>query len=302
MNNNYKIRVLYVLSMGIGFPIMRFMSINFETIINSGLRLFSGGLIFILIAVFKFRSEFRRFFYEPILILELFFVSCLLTGNTYFFISGLRCTSALAGSIFGVLAMPLSTTMTAIFFKDERDKAKKKNFLIGSIMAIIGVLIFVIYGSNNSESINFLAGAVFLGIGISIQSIQNLFIKKIARKLPVIFISSPIAIFSGLIFLTIAVHTGEVFQLKQVAPTMVMCLILAGIYGTLTGMLLATYIMQKQGVVTFYLLKLLVPISTAVVGYLTLGEKINIYQGIGAIIVILGCVIALKKKTYQKIN
>ncbi len=297
MNNDYKIRVLYVLSMGIGFPIMRFMSINFETIINSGLRLFSGGVIFILIAIFKFRSEFKRFFNEPILILELFFVSCLLTGNTYFFISGLRRTSALAGSIFGILAMPLSTTITAIFFKDEREKAKKKNFLIGSIMAIIGVLIFVIYGGNNLESVNFLAGAVFLGVGISIQSIQNLFIKRIARKLPVILISSPIAIFSGLIFLTIAIHTGEILQLKQVAPIMVMCLILAGIYGTLTGMLLATYIMQKQGVVTFNLLKLLIPISTAVVGYLTLGEKINVYQGIGAIIVILGCVIALKKKT-----
>ncbi|WP_405356831.1 EamA family transporter [Fusobacterium animalis] len=44
------------------------------------------------------------------------------------------------------------------------------------------------------------------------------------------------------------------------------------------------------------------PVSTAVIGYFTLGETVNLYQGIGAILVILGCIIALMKNKEEKRN
>lgn len=295
INNEYIIRIFYIVSMGIGFPIMRFTSMHFETVVNNGVRFLSGGLIFLLIAAFKYPSEFKKFICSPLLIFELFFISCFLSGNTYFLITGLKSTSALAGSIFGILAMPLSATVTAIFFEDEREIVKKKNFHVGGIIAIIGALTFVIYGSDKAGGLNFQAGSIFLGIGIFIQSIQNLFIKRIIGKLPVILITSSIATFSSLIFLTLAVHTGKIIELQKIGKGMIVGLILAGIYGIFTGMFIATYIMKKQGLVTFNLLKLLVPVSTAIGAYFTLGEKINLYQGIGATIAIFGCMLALKK-------
>lgn len=301
MNNDYFIRIFYIILMGFGFPIMRFMSIHFETINNNAVRFLAGGFLFILICIFKFRDEFKKIKEEPILILKLLLLGCFMTGNMYFFMNGLKNTSALAGSIFGILAMPLAIIMAAIFFKDERDKVKQKNFYIGSILAVIGSLLFVIYGNKAGGSSDFLKGALFLGTAIFIQSVQNLVVKNVAKKLHAIVISASTATLSGIIYLTIAIQSGKIVQLSEVSQGLLIGLALAGVYGMLTGMLMAFYIVQKQGVVVFNILQLVIPLSTAIVGYFTLGEKINFIQGIGAIIVVLGCIFALKKKEEKNV-
>lgn len=295
MSNEFLIRIFYIVLMGFGFPIMRFMSMNFETINNNAVRFLSGGALFIFICLLKFRKELLQTFKNPTTMFKLLLLGIFMTGNMYFFINGLKYTSALAGSIFGILAMPLAIAMAAIFYRDERDRVKNKNFYIGSLLAVIGSLIFVIYGNKNSSSVDFLKGSIFLGTAILIQSIQNLIVKNIANKLHVIVTSALTATFSGLIYLTLAVNTGKIIQLKEVGTGLLIGLSLAGIYGMLTGMLFAFYIVQKQGVVIFNIIQLIIPLSTAIISYFTLGEKINLNQGFGALIVISGCITALKK-------
>ena len=109
-------------------------------------------------------------------------------------------------------------------------------------------------------------------------------------------------LYQEIIYLVLSINTGKIVQLKEVGEGMLIGLSLAGIYGMLTGMLMAFYIVQKQGVVIFNVIQLLIPVSTAVIGYFTLGETVNLYQGIGAILVILGCIIALMKNKEEKRN
>lgn len=296
MNNKNAMRVLYIILMGFSLPIMRFMSIRFDTINNNAVRFLSGGLVFILVSVFKFSGEFKKIKEEPILILKLLLLGLLMTGNMYFYMNGLKYTSALTGSIFGILAMPLAVIMAAIFYRDERGRVKQVSFYAGSILAVTGSLIFVLSGNSNGESSDFIRGALLLGIAILIQSIQNLMVKNVGKKLHSIVISASTATLSGIMYLSIAVQSGKIAQLSEVSGGLLAGLALAGVYGMLTGMLMAFYIVQKQGVVVFNILQLIVPLSTAVVGYFTLGETINLIQGAGAVIVILGSIFALRER------
>jgi len=298
MGNDSFIRFSYVLLMGFGFPIMRYMSIHFDTLNNNAVRFLSGGLLFVFICILKYRTELLKLLREPSIILYLLLLAIFMTGNMYFFINGLKYTSALAGSIFGIMSMPLAVIMAAIFFQDEREKVKQKSFYIGSVLSVIGSLIFVIYSNKTGGGNDFRTGSLFLGTAIFIQSIQNLFVKKVAKKLNAIVISASTATLSGLVYLLLASNTGVIYQLQDVSSGLLIGLIFAGMYGMLTGMLFAFYIVQKQGVVVFNIIQLTVPLSTAFIGYFTLGETISIYQGFGAAIVIVGCVISLRKKSH----
>ncbi len=296
MQEHYGIWFLYIVSMGFGFPIMRFMSMNFDTVNNNAVRFLSGGLLFIVISVFKYKNELKKIKDTPVLILNLLLLGFLMTANMYFFMNGLQNTSALAGSIFGILAMPLAIIMAAFFFKDERERVKQRNFYLGSIVAIVGSFVFVIYGNKANTGSHFFKGALFLGTAILIQSVQNLVVKAVAQKLHAIVISASTATVSGIIFLAVAVYTEKIFQISEVSKSLLLGLISAGIYGMLTGMLLAFYIVQKQGVAVFNILQLSIPLSTVIVGYVTLGEKINCMQGLGVIVVICGCIFALRNR------
>ncbi|HFP0917269.1 TPA: EamA family transporter, partial [Escherichia coli] len=147
----------------------------------------------------------------------------------------------------------------------------------------------------NTSSFTY-TGFIYLAIAISIQSIQNIIVKIVAKQLPAIVISASTATISGIIFLFLAIKTGVISELSVTSTELLICLSLAGVYGMLTGMLMAFYIVKTQGVTIFNITQLLIPVSTAIFGYITLGEKVTIIQAISALIVIAGCIFATKQQ------
>lgn len=289
--------LIYILFMGCGYPLIRYISNIFNPINTNALMFLSGGALFITVAIIKFKSEIVKLKDNINLFPKLLIIALLTAGNMYCFVGGLSKTSALAGSIFGILSMPFSVIMASIFYLDEREKIKELHFIIGGVLALIGSFIFVLNGAHkSSSSSDFLIGIFLLAGTVIIQAMQGLVVKDMSKHVHSIVISSCSSILTSILFFIISVFSGNIIELTSAPIDKIVLVLLTGMYSIFVGMFMTFFIIQKQGVVVLNVLKLLIPPTTAIIGYLFLNEKISLIQGVGAISVLIGCIIALKRK------
>lgn len=300
LNNRYIIALIYVLAIGLAFPIIRYVSLHFHILNNNAIRLLSAGIVFIAIVLWKYKQQVILIAQQPRLLSYLILIAIIMVLNIYLSTEGIKYTTALTGSIFGIIMMPVAVIMAAIFYQDERAHITSYYFYIGTVIALLGSFSFVLLGNNIGESQDLVKGILLLTGWIIVQPIQNLVVKKVSIQVHPIVISASTAILSGLVYLVLATQSGIIEELSQISIYMLLILVLAGIYCLMAGMFLAFYIVQKQGLIFFNVIQLLVPISTALMGYILLDEAFNIIQTISMIGVIIGCLIALNKNNERK--
>ncbi len=289
--------IIYILFMGFGYPLIRYISTIFSTVNTNALMFLSGGTLFALVSFFKFRGELLKLKDNLWILPRLLLLACLTAGNMYCFVGGLSKTSALAGSIFGILSMPFSVIMASIFYLDEREKVKELHFILGGIVALIGSFIFVLNGANkSSSSSDFLMGVIFLAGTVIIQAIQSLVVKGTAKHVHSMVISSCSSLITSILFFSISIGTGKIGEILNASGNKVGIVLLTGMYSIFVGMVMTFFIIQKQGVVVLNILKLTIPPTTAIIGYFFLKENISLIQGLGALLVLLGCILALRRK------
>lgn len=286
----------YIFLTGVGFPLLRYVSLNFDIINNNAVRFLSGGCLFLILVLVQYRHEVKTLFSSRLIIFQLLLVALLMTGNMYFFMNAMQLTSALTGSIFCILGLPVTTTLAAFFYIDERKKAKQSRFILSSLLAIIGSAIFVGTTEQIALGNNFTLGAFYWIITITIAAVQNILVKQIAQKIHTLVISTVTALITGALFLGYAIISDKIDSFFAKPDYLILLLVVAGMYGLATGMYMAFHIIQKKGVITFNILQMMVPVSTAIVAYITLGETVSYLQLIGAAVVILGCYGALTTK------
>ncbi|WP_286034133.1 DMT family transporter [Fusobacterium necrogenes] len=291
--------LIYILFMGFGYPLIRYISDIFNPINTNAIMFLSGGTLLLIVATIKFRHEIIKLKNNLQLFLKLIIIAFLTAGNMYCFIAGLNKTSALAGSIFGILSIPFSTIVAGILYLDEKKKLKELHFIFGSILALIGSFIFVFTGTYKiSSNSDFLLGIIFLIGTIIIQAIQNLIVKDITKYLHSIVISSCSSILTSILFFTFSIFSGNINELITAPPNKIIIVLLTGIYSIFVGMFISFFIIQKQGVIILNILKLLIPPTTAIVSYFLLNEKIFLFQSFAIILILIGCIIALKQKKF----
>lgn len=292
--NPFTINLFYIFAIGLNIVLLRYFSIHLDALNNNGVRFTAGGIALLIFVLAKYRQQFKQILTTPKLLTLALSVGIMMTANMYFYLKGVSTTNAITAAIFGVISMPFGILFAGVVFQDEREKLKSKQFWIGCVLTLVGSLSFIWSGNTIAIGDSFFLGAFFLLLSITIRNIQNLIVKFSNNKLNSFVLSCFTSLTAGIISLLFSQQSGNIGQLNTIPSWLLFSLILVGLYGIGTGMVLTFSVIQKQGIVTYQVLELILPISTAVIAYFLLGETISLTQIISAIAVIVGASIALR--------
>lgn len=288
----FALNLLYVFGIGLNIVLLRYLSLHIDPLNNNGVRFLAGSAVLLLFTALKYRIALSQLLRQPKNLLMALAVGVMLAANMYFWLKGTKLTNAVTASLFGVLAMPFGVLVAALFYRDEREQIRYRRFWLGSGLTIIGSLGFVWQGQALTLGESFAMGSLFLFLSITIRNVQHLLVKA-AKSGSMLAFSCFTSLAASLSSLGLSAQQGSLEALHHAPLWLLGLLLAAGIYAVFVAMVLAFQIIQVQGLVTYQVLELIIPITTAICAYFLLNEAMNLMQLAFALVVIFGASWAL---------
>ena len=219
----------------------------------------------------------------------------LMGGSIYFLVENMALLHSTSSNVsILVSTTPLVTAMLlAIFYKSERLSARQ---IFGSVLAFVGVVLVVLNGQFILH-LNPLGDALALGASFT-WGFYSLFMRRIMGRYSADFITRKV-FFYGLVTILpyfALVHPLNIGLLTSGNMTTWGNLIFLGFVASTGGYLLWNWVMRKLGAVKSTNFIYLQSLVAMVAGHVILGERITFMAIAGAVILIVGMVLAVRKK------
>ena len=219
----------------------------------------------------------------------------LMGGSIYFLVENMALLHSTASNVsILVSTTPLVTAMLlAIFYKSERLSMRQ---IFGSILAFVGVVLVVLNGQFILH-LNPLGDALALGASFT-WGFYSLFMRRIMGRYSADFITRKV-FFYGLVTILpyfAFVHPLNIDLLTSGNMTIWGNLIFLGFVASTGGYLLWNWVMRKLGAVKSTNFIYLQSLVAMVAGHVILGERITFMAIAGAVILITGMILAVRKK------
>ena len=216
-------------------------------------------------------------------------------GSLYFLTENMALLHSTSSNVsILVSTTPLVTAMlVAIFYKSERLSMRQ---IFGSILAFVGVVLVVLNGQFILH-LNPLGDALALGASFT-WGFYSLFMRRIMGRYSADFITRKV-FFYGLVTIMpyfALVHPLDIDLLTSGSMTIWGNLFFLGFVASTGGYLLWNWVMRKLGAVKSTNFIYLQSLVSMVAGHVILGERITIMAIAGAVILIIGMILAVRKK------
>ncbi len=232
---------------------------------------------------------------------ELAFAGAGLTGLVlYFLLENTALTMTYASNVGIIVACApfFVAVMVGIFFKEKQGK----NFYIGFVIAIAGVIMVSVSGKQSfhlNPLGDFLAFLAMISWGA-----YSAIVKKISEwDYPIVAVTRRIYFYGVLLLLPVLLYEEDGWNLSAFRePTVIANLLFLGLCASALGFFLWNLATGWIGAVKTSLYIYVSPIVTVVLSMFVLHEKMTVFSVIGSVCILIGLMISQGKPTEQKVQ
>ncbi len=217
----------------------------------------------------------------------------IMAAHQAFFTAGIFMTSAVVSSLVGRLNVILIPALSCIFYEDERRVVGNKNFILGAVLALIGV-VGVVLGKKVVVADGFGLGVVFIIMGTLCWSVYAVYIKKLVRSIDPLAIIAFVSLLSICFFLPVVLIFGDIHKITEVALGTQILLFGSGILGVGIGNVFYYHAIKHVGTSIASVFFLLLPLSVGIIAYFVLNETLTRLQIMSGAILVFGCWVVMK--------
>lgn len=289
--------ILVTIFFASNFIIARVSSAVLSPVTSSALR-FTIASIFLIIIVFqKYRKFPKITFHQLKIIIFLGIVG--IAGDSIFFFSGLKYTSASKASIIVALNPIFIAIFSNIFFNEKLSISKLTGIfisLIGAIVVISNGAVLSVFRGNISIGELYILGAVFCWVFFTLLG------KSVSEKLDSIIILCYSSIVGSIILTGIGIHQHSFVDLKNMTLWIMLGSLSIGTLGTAISYKFYYEAVYSIGASRSGIFLNLVPVFATIGGILILKESPTLAFFIGALMVLTGVYITNYQKIKNKIS
>ena len=232
---------------------------------------------------------------------ELAFAGAGLTGLVlYFLLENTALTMTYASNVGIIVACApfFVAVMVGIFFKEKQGK----NFYIGFVIAIAGVIMVSVSGKQSfhlNPFGDFLAFLAMISWGA-----YSAIVKKISEwDYPIVAVTRRIYFYGVILLLPVLLYEEDGWNLSAFRePTVIANLLFLGLCASALGFFLWNLATGWIGAVKTSLYIYVSPIVTVVLSMFVLHEKMTVFSVIGSVCILIGLMISQGKLTEQKVQ
>lgn len=267
-----------------GFPtiFIKYLTSYFDLYTQNFYRYIGASLFLLLFLGGRKKTE-KTFPLFKVIPLGLFLV-----GIQTLWVGGIYLVSATLSSLLSKTETFWIIFFSYFMFLEEKKVVRTRHFLLGTILAFVGV-IGVILGGKEVSLKGYWLGIIIILLSRIGWGVFTVSIKHLSFSLNSLLLTTSILSFSSLFFVPLAFFLGEPAQIFQASLLTNFILFFSGILCVGVGQLLYYYNLEKIGPVITNIFILLTPLITGIFAFLFLGETITFIQIISGGMLLLGC-------------
>ncbi|MUL34291.1 DMT family transporter [Priestia megaterium] len=212
-----------------------------------------------------------------------------------FMLYGLKFTTAIEAGVI-TSTLPAIIGIISFVFLKERLTPKK---IIGIILAVIGVLLMNVI-SGGSSSINSLLGNSLIIGAVLTEALFITLGKSVSSKVSPLTISTMMSIFGLILFLPFALYEAKNFTFSTVDIIDWLNILYFGVVITVIAFLLMYQGLSKVSASSAGILTSILPLSTVILSFLVLKEKILLSHIVGMAFVLVAIFVLSKESTKEE--